>query len=119
MQIGTLGTHALPAGRARYTSTKQAMVSASQTLAKEVGPWNVRVNVVTPGYVTGPPFDALVREMAERTGESIEDTARRMARGAALRRHVDPDDVAQAVLFLAGPASRNITGIELPVTAGR
>ena len=43
----------------------------------------------------------------------------RMARGAALRRHVDPDDVAQAVLFLAGPGARNITGIELPVTAGR
>ena len=79
----------------------------------------MRVNVVTPGFVTGPPFDALVREVAEQTGESTEDTARRMARGAALRRHVDPDDVAQAVLFLAGPGARNITGIELSVTAGR
>jgi NAD(P)-dependent dehydrogenase (short-subunit alcohol dehydrogenase family) len=119
VQIGTLGTHGLPPGRARYTSTKQAMVSASLTLAKEVGPWNVRVNVVTPGYVTGPPLDAMVREVAARTGESPEDTARRMARGAALRRHVDPEDVAEAVLFLAEPRARAITGIELPVTAGR
>jgi len=57
--------------------------------------------------------------VAARTGESAEDTSRRLARSAALRRHVDPDDVAQAVLFLAGPAARNVTGIELPVTAGR
>ncbi len=119
VQIGTLGTHSLPPGRARYTSTKQAMVAASRTLAKEVGPWNVRVNVVTPGYVTGPPLDALVRDVADRTGETVEDTSLRLTRGAALRRHVDPDDVAQAVLFLAGPGARNVTGIELPVTAGR
>jgi len=119
VQIGTLGTHSLPTGRARYTSTKQAMVSASLTLAKELGSANVRVNVVTPGYVTGPPLDALVRSVADRTGESAEDTSRRLARGAALRRHVDPEDVAEAVLFLAGPGARAITGIELPVTAGR
>ncbi len=119
VQIGTLGTQHTPPGRARYTSTKQAMVSASLTLAKELGPYNVRVNVVTPGYTTGPQLDALVRTMAERTGESATDTSRRLAQGAPLRRHVDPEDVAQAVLFLAGPGARSITGVELPVTAGR
>ena len=45
--------------------------------------------------------------------------SRRLAAGAALRRHVDPDDVADAVVFLAGAGARNITGVELPVTAGR
>ena len=45
--------------------------------------------------------------------------AARMAAGASLRRHVDPADVAEAVVFLAGPGARNITGVELPVTAGR
>ena len=118
-QIGSIGTRALPTGRARYTATKQAMVAASLTLAKELGPANVRVNVVTPGFTTGEPLSAMIGSIATRTGESADDVSARMAGGAALRRHVDPQDVAAAVVFLAGPGARNITGIELPVTAGR
>jgi NAD(P)-dependent dehydrogenase (short-subunit alcohol dehydrogenase family) len=119
IQIGTVGTHALPTGRACYTATKQAMVTASLTLAKELGPANVRVNVVTPGFTTGEPLSAMIGSIATRTGESPDDVSTRMAAGAALRRHVDPVDVAAAVVFLAGPGARNITGIQLPVTAGR
>ena len=119
VQIGTVGTHSLPAGRACYTATKQAMVAASLTLAKELGPSNVRVNVVTPGFITGGPLDALLEGMATRAGTSVDDASQRMAASASLRRHVDPADVAQAVLFLAGPGARNVTGVELPVTAGR
>jgi NAD(P)-dependent dehydrogenase (short-subunit alcohol dehydrogenase family) len=118
-QVGTIGTRALPPGRARYTATKSAMVSASLTLAKELGRAQVRVNVVTPGFVTGAPLDAMVDAIATRTGESVPEVSARMTAGAALRRHVDPADVAEAVVFLAGPGGRNITGIELPVTAGR
>ncbi len=51
VQVGTIGTRALPPGRARYTATKSAMVTASLTMAKELGRAQVRVNVVTPGFV--------------------------------------------------------------------
>jgi NAD(P)-dependent dehydrogenase (short-subunit alcohol dehydrogenase family) len=118
-QVGTIGTRALPPGRARYAATKSAMVTASLTMARELGSANVRVNVVTPGFTTGAPLDAMVASIAARTGESTDDVSARMAAGASLRRHVDPADVAAAVVFLAGPGGRNITGIELPVTAGR
>ncbi len=73
VQIGTQGTHALPPGRARYTATKAAMVSASLTLAKELGPWGVRVNVVTPGFTTGAPLDAMIATAG--------GTARQLRRG--------------------------------------
>ncbi len=119
IQIGTFGTTALPPRQARYTATKQAMVTASRTLAKELGRDNVRVNVVTPGYTTGPNLDTLFQGVADRTGESWEDVSHRFAKTAALRRHVDPEDIADAVLFLAGPRARNITGVELDVTAGQ
>ncbi len=118
-QVGTIGTRALPAGRARYTATKSAMVTASLTMAKELGRAQVRVNIVTPGFVTGAPLDAMMEAIATRSGESVGEVSARMAAGASLRRHVDPADVAEAVVFLAGPGARNITGIELPVTAGR
>lgn len=119
VQIGTIGTRNVPAGRARYAATKSAMVTASLTMAKELGPSGVRVNVVTPGFTTGTPLTAMIDAIAARTGESAADVSARMAAGASLRRHVDPEDVAEAVVFLAGPGARNITGIELPVTAGR
>jgi NAD(P)-dependent dehydrogenase (short-subunit alcohol dehydrogenase family) len=119
VQIGTIGTRALPPGRARYTATKSAMVTASLTMARELGRAQVRVNVVTPGFVTGAPLDAMIDSIATRTGESAHEVSTRMTAGASLRRHVDPADVAAAVVFLAGPGARNITGIELPVTAGR
>jgi len=119
VQIGTMGTRALPPGRSRYTATKSAMVAASLTMAKELGRSHVRVNVVTPGFTTGAPLNAMIDSIATRTGESANEVSDRMAAGAALRRHVDPADVAEAVVFLAGPGARNITGVELPVTAGR
>ncbi len=119
VHVGTFGTHALPARQAAYTATKQAALSASKTLAKELGPSGTRVNVVTPGYVEGDNLDALFQGVAERTGEPLEDVSARMARTAALRRHVTPDDIAETVLFLCSDRARGITGVEVPVTAGQ
>jgi NAD(P)-dependent dehydrogenase (short-subunit alcohol dehydrogenase family) len=119
VQISTFGTHATPPRQASYTATKLAMVQASMTMAREVGPYGIRVNVVTPGYTTGAPLDALVAATAARTGESPGAVNERLARTASLRRHVDPQDIAEAVLFLASDRARNITGVELPVTAGQ
>jgi NAD(P)-dependent dehydrogenase (short-subunit alcohol dehydrogenase family) len=119
VHIATFGMHSLPPRQAAYTATKQAALSAATTLAKELGPSGVRVNVVTPGYTTGPNLDALFASVAERTGEDVAAVSRRLASTAALRRHVDPEDIAAAVLFLCSDAACNITGIELPVTGGQ
>jgi NAD(P)-dependent dehydrogenase (short-subunit alcohol dehydrogenase family) len=119
VHIGTFGTHSLPTQQAAYTATKLAAAAGAKTLAKELGPAGVRVNVVTPGYTTGSGLDALVAATADRRGEPVEVVSAQLAATAALRRHVDPEDVAEAVLFLCSPRSRSITGVELPVTAGQ
>jgi NAD(P)-dependent dehydrogenase (short-subunit alcohol dehydrogenase family) len=119
VQISTLGVHARGEAQAAYTSTKAAMISASFTMAKEVGPFGVRVNVVTPGYTTGANLDAMFANIAAATGRDPVVVSERAAQAAALRRHVDPDDIAEAVLFLSSPRSRCITGVELRVDAGQ
>jgi NAD(P)-dependent dehydrogenase (short-subunit alcohol dehydrogenase family) len=119
VNISTLSTSTKMVGMARYTSTKGAMEIASKTLAKEAGPDGVRVNIVTPGMTTGDPLTALFERMAEAQGRTAAEVSERFARDAALRRHVDPADIAEAVLFLASPRSRNVTGQEIQVTAGQ
>lgn len=119
VNISALSATTLMADMARYTSTKGAMETMSKTMAKEVGPAGVRVNIVTPGMTNGAPLDALFERMAAAQSRTPEEVSARFAAGAALRRHVDPDDIAEAVLFLASPRARNITGQEIQVTAGQ
>ena len=119
VHVGTFGTHSLPTHQAAYTATKLAAVAGAKTLAKELGPAGVRVNVVTPGYTTGAGLDRLLAAAALRRDEPEAVVSDRLAATAALRRHVDPIDIAEAVLFLCSARARAITGVELPVTAGQ
>ena len=119
VQIGTLSTHSVPEKMAIYTSTKSALHTASMVLARELGPHNIRVNVVTPGYITGDKLSAMWQRIADQTGGDAQQVSDRAARSAALRRHVDPDDIAQAVLFLASERGRGVTGVEIRVDAGQ
>ena len=119
INIGTLATTVLQAKMSEYSSTKTAMIAMSKVLAREMGRQNVRVNIVTPGYTTGEPLDRLFEQMAAAQKISPEEMSRRLAKSAVLERHVDPEDMAEACLFLASDRARNITGIELHVTAGQ
>jgi len=119
VNIGTLNSTSLLPKMAQYSSTKAAMVSASKTLAREAGGSGVRVNVVSPGFTNGAPLDAMFEQMAARSGGDGEELKTRAAHAAALRRHVDPEDIADACVFLLSERGRNITGIELQVNAGQ
>jgi NAD(P)-dependent dehydrogenase (short-subunit alcohol dehydrogenase family) len=118
INIGTLATTALQAKNGEYTSTKLAMVGLSKTLAREVGRENVRVNIVTPGFTTGEPLDRLFEEMGSSAGLSGPEMSKKVASTTELKRHVDPEDIAQACLYFGSDRSRNVTGVELHVTAG-
>ena len=119
VQIGTLSTHSVPEKMAIYTSTKSALQTASMVMARELGHHNIRVNVVTPGYITGANLDRLWTQIADQTGKTAQQVSDRAAREAALGRHVDPEDIAEAVLFLASERGRGVTGLEIRVDAGQ
>ncbi len=118
VQISTLNTHSLQKNMSAYSSTKLAMVTMSKVLAKEMGPKGVRVNIVTPGYTETDGLLRYFAEVAERTGSDVETVSANAARASPLRRHVQPDDIAAAVVFLSSELARNITGHEIPVDAG-
>ena len=97
--------------RAAYNASKHGVVGLTSTLAAEWGGRGVRVNAVCPGWIKTEMDD----EDQAAGGYTDDDITGRVP----LARFADPDDVAEAVLFLADPArSGFVNGVALPVDGG-
>ena len=106
--------------RSAYTATKFALVGMTEAVAREVGPDNVRVNVLLPGAVSGENMDRILARRAEAEGRPAEDIEREnYTDPAALKRWVSPEEVAKAALFYASDASSAVTGDKMKVDCGR
>ena len=90
-----------------YSVTKAALIGLTKALAKEVGPAGVRVNCVCPGVIRTPMNDRLTVEEAEDLMASI-----------PLDRFGTPEEVAEALVFLASDKASYITGAVLDVNGG-
>jgi 3-oxoacyl-[acyl-carrier protein] reductase len=117
--VSALAVRAINAGQGAYAATKGAVTIAAQTLAREVGVDGVRVNVVVPGFTPGASTESLFARMAERQGITPEAAMQRVADQTALRRLPVPDDIADAIVFLASDRARSITGQTLDVNGGQ
>jgi NAD(P)-dependent dehydrogenase (short-subunit alcohol dehydrogenase family) len=95
-------------GTANYTASKAGLLGLTRHAAYELAPDNIRVNAVCPGP-TATGFGG-----AQRSAEEKAAAGRKIPLG----RMIEPEDVADAVLFLAGPRARMITGVALDVDGG-
>jgi len=95
-------------GLANYAASKAGLVALTRSAAVELGPRNINVNAVAPGYIR-------TTRLTEGVPSEILDDARERS---ALRRLGDPQDVAGTVLFLCSEAARHLTGVVLPVDGG-
>lgn len=96
-----------------------AMASWAKTLAGELGPFGITVNNVLPGFTSTDRLDTLISARAGASGQSREQIADAMRASIPLGRFARPEEIADAVAFLAGPAGSYVTGINLPVDGGR
>jgi len=117
--VSALAVRAINPGQGAYAATKAALTVAAQTLAREAGVDGIRVNVVVPGFVPGPNTEAMFTRMAERRDTTVEAVQEQIAADTALRRLPTPDDIADAIVFLASDRARSITGQTLDVNGGR
>jgi NAD(P)-dependent dehydrogenase (short-subunit alcohol dehydrogenase family) len=100
-------------GSSVYAATKAAVRSFGRTLAAELAPRRVRVNTISPGPVDTPIF--------KNGGFSPEDAAKilqEFAQGVPLKRHAEPQEIAQAALFLLSSDASYVVGAELFVDGG-
>jgi NAD(P)-dependent dehydrogenase (short-subunit alcohol dehydrogenase family) len=113
--INTASGWGLVGGReaAAYCASKGAVVNLTRALALDHGPQNIRVNCICPGDTDTP----MLRDEAQQLGEAEQD----FMAGAAdrpLQRVGAPEDIAQAVLYLASDAAAFVTGASLVVDGG-
>ncbi|PBC66198.1 NAD(P)-dependent dehydrogenase (short-subunit alcohol dehydrogenase family) [Streptomyces sp. TLI_235] len=104
-----------------YGAAKAALTNFCKALSKEVGPRGVRVNTIGPGPVETALWqgaDGVAATVGQSRGVDPGDVARAAAAQSATGRFTRPSEVADLVLFLAGPGAANITGADFVVDGG-
>ncbi|MEU4382143.1 3-oxoacyl-ACP reductase FabG [Micromonospora echinofusca] len=101
-------------GQVNYAAAKAGVQGLTATLAVELGPFNVTVNAVAPGYVA----TAMTAATAERVGSSPEAHQRAVAEHTPLRRVAQPAEIASVIAFLASDDASYVSGQTLYVNGG-
>jgi len=100
------GIHPLP-GQVNYAAAKAGVIGFTKSLAKEVAPYNIRVNAVAPGFID-----------TEMTAAFGEKTREKFLNMIPLRRFGTAEEVAKTVLFLLGDESQYLTGQAVQLDGG-
>ncbi len=101
--VGSIGN----AGQSNYSASKAGLIGFSKSIARELASRKILVNVVAPGYVRSPMTDSLTDEQKKAFIDNI-----------PLKRIAEPEDIANAVAFLASDESSYITGQIIHVNGG-
>ena len=102
--------------RTAYVVSKAAVESLTLNAARELGPFNVRCNAILPGMIDNDRMKGIVARIAEESGRSVAQVEEDYLKYISLRSKVQPQDLAQTVLFLASDAASKITGELLAVS---
>jgi len=95
-------------GQSAYAASKAGLHGLAKTVAREVGRFGIRVNVVAPGMVRTPMTDALPEEVKQAARDD-----------SCLGRLAEPGDIASVIAFLVSPAAGHITGQVIRVDGGQ
>ncbi len=101
-----------------YVASKHAIIGLTKTWAKELGPRGIRVNAVCPGWVRTEASMLSLKRMAERRNTSEGELLDAITGAQALPGLMEPEDMAEAYMFLASDRARNVTGQSLGVDRG-
>lgn len=101
-----------------YKMTKSALLALARSLATELGPRGVRVNTVAPGYIWADSLKWYFGYLAGERGVPAQQVYDETAAAIDLRRLPEPDEIADAVVFMLSPLARAVTGQCLDVNCG-
>ena len=103
---------------AAYCAAKHGVIGLTRALAREFATKGVTVNAVCPGYTDTELVQGAVARIEGKTGRSPDEIRAELIRGNPQGRLIQPEEVAAAVAWLAGPEAASVNGIALPVAGG-
>ncbi|HEX7862907.1 MAG TPA: SDR family NAD(P)-dependent oxidoreductase [Verrucomicrobiae bacterium] len=109
INVASITFHTGPANMSAYVATKGAVLGATRSLARELGPSGIRVNTVSPGWIM---TDRQLRDYVNA------DVKKLIRRSQCVPDLLQPEEIAEVILFLASNASRAITGQEILADRG-
>ncbi|WP_299183074.1 SDR family oxidoreductase [uncultured Chryseobacterium sp.] len=104
-----------------YAAAKAGLINYSKNLSNEVSPKGVRVLTVSPGWINTDGSTGMMKEIAERTGVTIEEAVQQVMKslgGIPYGRPAQPKEVAELVGFLVSPRANYLTGTEFVIDGG-
>ncbi|MDH3661701.1 MAG: SDR family oxidoreductase [Alphaproteobacteria bacterium] len=96
--------------RTPYAASKWAVVGFTKSLAIELGPSKIRVNAICPGAVAGDRINRVIAAKAEARGVPFEEMYQHYANTASMQSMVDPQDIANMMLFICSDAGHLVSG---------
>ena len=105
----TAGLYGYPL-RSAYASAKWAVIGFTKSMAMEMGPSGVRVNVICPGSVSGTRMDTVIANESQAKGIPEQEIRERYAKTCSLRTFIDAEDIANMAVFLASSAAGKVSG---------
>lgn len=103
---------------APYVAAKHGVVGLMRSLAVEFARKGVTINAVCPGFVETDMLEKSVQNIVDRTGRSTEEARAILAAINPQNRFVQPEEVADAVLWLCGEAAKSVTGQTISISGG-
>jgi NAD(P)-dependent dehydrogenase (short-subunit alcohol dehydrogenase family) len=101
-----------------YSASKHAVIGLTRSLALEVAKTGVTVNAVCPGYVDTDLVSDGAARVAAKTGRPVEDIVREFHKGNPQGRLIRPEEIGDAVAWLAGDLAASVNGHALAVSGG-
>jgi NAD(P)-dependent dehydrogenase (short-subunit alcohol dehydrogenase family) len=118
INISSISAKLGAANIAPYSASKAALVGFTRALAIELAPHGIRVNAVCPGSTNTPMMANNIHTTMKEKGVSYEEALAEWVRPIPTKKMMEPEDIADAVLFLTSERARCITGEALNVSSG-
>src|SRR5215213_7502764 len=116
--VGSIFGRDTPAGAGVYGATKAGVIALTHALARELGPYGIRINCISPGNMATEMHWAALRRRSAAAGLPFERVVEEVRAGIPLGRHGSGDDVGALVSFLASDEAGYITGQTINVDGG-
>jgi NAD(P)-dependent dehydrogenase (short-subunit alcohol dehydrogenase family) len=110
INFSSMSTKTVMPFRSPYVASKAGVEGLTRALARELGPHNIRVNAILPGAIDNQRLKNVLSRIAEQEGRTLDEVEAESLQFVSMRTKIQPDEIADMVLFLCSDAALHVTG---------